>query len=110
MTDHANDISEARDKLLAVLKLILNNDQVAADYVLLNLLSRVHTRKDGLLLGNFAINLSNVSPQKSKLLTRLIEELMPLSLYFKLSLDSLQNTNFTPKKNYDTNLLEPGLL
>lgn len=63
ITDHATDISEARDKLLAILKLILNNDSLAADYLLLNLISRVHTRKDGLILGNFGINLSNVSPQ-----------------------------------------------
>ena len=50
-----------RDKLLAIFKLILNGDQLAADYLLLCLLSKVHSRKDCLLLGNLPINLSNVN-------------------------------------------------
>ena len=43
-------------------------------------------------------------------LNKLIESITPFSLYFPCSIDNLESKNFSPKKNYDTNLLESGLL
>jgi hypothetical protein len=31
-------------------------------------------------------------------------------MYLPLSIDTMENKKFTPKKNYDTNMLEGGLL
>lgn len=58
---HAEWVSEAREKLLAVLKLVLCGDQVAAEYTLVSLLSAVHSRQNGLALGHVCVNLNNKS-------------------------------------------------
>ena len=42
-------------------------------------------------------------------MNKLIEAISPYSLYFPLTIDNLEHKRLTPKKNYDTNLLEPGL-
>eukprot|EP00347_Sterkiella_histriomuscorum_P016942 403351260 len=110
IVQHSNDIADARNKFIAIAKLILNNDSVAAEYLLLNLISKVHTRKDGLVLGNVSINISNITTPQVKQLTRLIEAISPFSMYLPFTIDSLQNKILTPRKNYDTNQLEPGLL
>lgn len=55
-------LKEIREKILAVLKLILNGDEVSSEYFLLNLISKVHTRKDGFILGNISLNLTKISP------------------------------------------------
>jgi len=54
-------LKETRDTIIAVLKLILNGDKLAAEWVLLNLLSRVHTRKDSFILGNLTLNITGIS-------------------------------------------------
>jgi hypothetical protein len=66
LVDHEIDILEAREKILAILKMILNNDSLAAEYVLLCLLSKVHTRKDGLILGNISFNITNITTPQVK--------------------------------------------
>jgi len=53
---------EAKQKALAILKLILG-DTEAAEYLLISILSRVHTRSSGLILGNVPLNISGVSPE-----------------------------------------------
>jgi hypothetical protein len=54
------NLSETREKMLAVLKMIMNGDQLAAEYLILCLLAKVHTRKDSFILGNLCLNLCNV--------------------------------------------------
>lgn len=54
-------MAEAGEKVKAVLKMIMGGDALAAEYMLLCLLSRVHTRKDSLILGNLSVNLCNMS-------------------------------------------------
>lgn len=61
--DNSLKIKEAKEKAVAILKLILGGDEVAAEYLLVSVLSRVHTRQSGLILGNVPLNLSGVSPQ-----------------------------------------------
>lgn len=43
-------------------------------------------------------------------LTKFIKAITPFTLYLPISIDTLETKKFSPKKNYDTNLLEPGLL
>lgn len=54
-------MAEAGEKVKAVLKMIMGGDALAAEYMLLCLLSRVHTRKDSFILGNLSMNLCNMS-------------------------------------------------
>ena len=54
-------MAEIREKIVAVIKMIVGGDAMAAEYILLNIISRVHTRKDALILGNLTLNVSNIT-------------------------------------------------
>lgn len=105
-------LTNSRDKLIAIFKLLLNNDQIAAEYLLLSLISRVHTRKDAFILGNLSINLAGVGMSflQTHYIKEIIKSITPMTLYLPLTLDVLENKRFAPSKNYDTNLLEGGVL
>lgn len=75
----------------------------------MNLLAKPYSRKDGLLLGNYAINVTNITIPQAKALTKFIQAVTPLTLYLPITLESLETKRLAPKKNYDTNVLEPGL-
>lgn len=53
---------------MAVLTLILKGDKVAAEYLLISLMSRVHNRDTGLMIGNIATNITNLTKQQSELI------------------------------------------
>ena len=93
-----------------MLRLILNNDKHAAEFALLSLISRVHKREGAMLLGELNINLSGVAPEQAQLLREFLCAICPLVCNFTATIDSLSNVKFTPKKNYDTNLMEEGLM
>lgn len=46
---------------------------MAAEYVLLNIISRVHTRKDALILGSITLNISNITFLQGRNLAALIK-------------------------------------
>jgi len=41
--------------------MILLGDSLAAEYLLLNIISKPHTRKDALILGNISTNISGLT-------------------------------------------------
>ena len=66
--EHSQTLKEAKDKILAVLTLILDGDKTAALYMLVSLISRVYSRDAGMLIGNVAANLSNVTSEQATLI------------------------------------------
>ncbi|XP_022205941.2 mini-chromosome maintenance complex-binding protein [Nilaparvata lugens] len=101
-----------RAELHSILSKVLLGDNLAADYLLLHLLSTVFQRKDALVLGKCCLNLSNLpkGSQYSKLLYNFLTNLVPTSHYEPMSLESLNSSKFVPKKNYETSRLESGIL
>jgi hypothetical protein len=89
---------------------MFNGDALASEFTLLNLLSRVHTRKDAFILGNLSINLTDANFFTGRYLSQLIQAITPFSVHLPINIDSLENKRFSPRKDYDTNLLESGLL
>ena len=64
LSELQQELLKASQKLIAIFKLILKGDENAANYLLFNLLSKVHSRTDeGLAYGHFNINLSGVSAE-----------------------------------------------
>jgi hypothetical protein len=62
---------------LAIFKLILG-DEVASEYLLLNLLSKIHQRSpEGLPLGHFNINLSELTKEQASQITTLLSHILP---------------------------------
>ena len=54
-------VQEAFSKIVAMLKLILNGDRVAANYLIISLISRVFKREGSFILGQVNINIDCVS-------------------------------------------------
>lgn len=113
---HQEWIQEAREKLLAVLKILLCGDELAAEYTLLALLSGVHSRQNGLAIGQLCINLNNKSQDQkfafsAAALLALTQAISPLTLPLPMTIKSLEEEyNFIPKKDYTTNELSQGTL
>ncbi|CAI5485281.1 unnamed protein product [Closterium sp. Naga37s-1] len=125
-----------RAVLLSRLAAALGGDRLAAEYLLLHLLSRVHTRIEPMPLGKLSLNLSGfpepssastpsptppplssfppslsqaVSPSLSAL-TSSLQTLLPATHTLPLSLDNLNSRRLTPHKDYTSDRLVSGVL
>ncbi|OZJ02304.1 hypothetical protein BZG36_05195 [Bifiguratus adelaidae] len=105
-----------RAQIIHYIAQVLGGDELAAEWVLLHMLSRVHTRRGSLVLGNFALGLTNVVPSNSSsgglsmtdLLTALLSTLLPTILRLPLTIEQLNNSHYFPRSEYD-NLLSGHL-
>ncbi|CAI5995073.1 unnamed protein product [Closterium sp. NIES-64] len=125
-----------RAALLSRLAAALGGDRLAAEYLLLHLLSRVHTRIEPMPLGKLSLNLSGfpepslastpsptppplsssppslsqaASPSLSAL-TSSLQTLLPATHTLPLSLDNLNSRRLTPHKDYTSDRLVSGVL
>ncbi|TNV84503.1 hypothetical protein FGO68_gene9640 [Halteria grandinella] len=110
VVENSQSLKETKGRLLAVFKLLLNGDAFAAEYLLLSWLARVHTRKDSFIIGHLPINLTNITFLQGRHLLKFLQSITPLLCPLPLSIENLSQTRFSPKKNYDTNILEQGQL
>ena len=110
VTQNQESLSGAYAKAVAFLKLFMNNDRQAAEYTLLSLMSRTYRREGSLLIGDLNINLSNLTPEQGALICEFVQAVNPLVCRFDATVESLSETRFTPRKNYDTNQMEEGLM
>ncbi|XP_034254053.1 mini-chromosome maintenance complex-binding protein [Thrips palmi] len=101
-----------RKELHFVLSQMLLGDSVAADYMLCHLISLVYMRKDGLALGHFSLNLSNLPrrPDYTRLLYSVLQRILPKSHYLPMTLENMNTLSFVPKMDYENNRLSSGLL
>ena len=110
----SNEILRLREQLLAILTEILGGDELAAEYILLSLLSKVQSRKDGMPLGISCINLYINDEDSALEILKGIEKFMKLlmchTLVESIDLESLSKLNLVPRKDYDTNRLIGGNL
>lgn len=60
-------------------------------------------------LGHLNINLSGLTTEQAAQLQTFLSEVLAFQLNIKISTQSLSEMRFTPRKNYDTNQMEPGL-
>ncbi|CAI5458173.1 unnamed protein product [Closterium sp. Yama58-4] len=127
---------DIRAALLSRLAAALGGDRLAAEYLLLHLLSRVHTRIEPMPLGKLSLNLSGfpepssastpshpppplsssppslsqaASPSLSAL-TSSLQTLLPATATLPLSLDTLNSRRLAPHKDYTSDRLVSGVL
>ncbi|XP_028778888.1 mini-chromosome maintenance complex-binding protein isoform X2 [Neltuma alba] len=107
-------IREIREALLRHLTSVLGNDAVAAHYLLLHLLSRVHARADTLAVGKLSLNLTCFSKETmsafGNILILAVKNLLPFTHCIPLTVEYLNTTALAPRKDYDTNRLVTGAL
>lgn len=90
ISENQEALKETRGRLLAVLKLLLNGDAFAAEYLLLSWLSRVHTRKDSFIIGHLPINLTNIGFLQGRNIAKFIQAITPLLCVLPLSIENLE--------------------
>ncbi|KAG6415959.1 hypothetical protein SASPL_123380 [Salvia splendens] len=107
-------IKEIREALIGHLTAVLGDDRLAAEYILLHLLSRVHARVAEVAVGKLSLNLTCFNKENMSVfgnnLKHAIGSLMPFTECLPLTVDYLNSVTLAPKKDYNTNRLVSGLL
>nr|XP_023016612.1 mini-chromosome maintenance complex-binding protein [Leptinotarsa decemlineata] len=103
-----------RKELMLLLKPLLLGDELAAEYLLLHLISEIYLRRNFMPLGKFSLNFSNI-PKLDCLdyveeFYKIISNIVHKSYYLPMTLENLNNLSFVPKKDYESNCLISGVL
>ncbi|KAG8135549.1 hypothetical protein E2320_008582 [Naja naja] len=101
-----------RAELLGFLSHAFLGDSLAAEYVILHLISTVYARRDVLPLGKFTLNLSGC-PRNSVFtehVYRIIQQLVPASYRLQMTIENMNSLKFNPHKDYTANRLVSGIL
>nr|XP_020460023.1 mini-chromosome maintenance complex-binding protein [Monopterus albus] len=105
-------MASVRAELLTYFTHVLLGDALAAEYLILHLISTVYARRDILPLGKFTLNLSGCPAVASytERLYQIIQQLVPSSYYLGMSLQNMNQMCLVPKKDYVANRLVSGAL
>ncbi|KAL6487079.1 hypothetical protein MHYP_G00037050 [Metynnis hypsauchen] len=107
-----SELTSVRSELLTYLTHIFLGDSLAAEYLILHLISSVYARRDVLPLGKFTLNVSGCphsSPYTDQLY-QIIQQLVPSSYQICMSLHNMNNQRMVPRKDYTANRLVSGTL
>uniref|UniRef100_A0A671NSU9 Mini-chromosome maintenance complex-binding protein n=1 Tax=Sinocyclocheilus anshuiensis TaxID=1608454 RepID=A0A671NSU9_9TELE len=106
------ELASIRAELLTYLTHVLLGDSLAAEYLILHLISNVYSRRDVLPLGKFTLNLSGCphSSPFTEHLYKVIQQLVPSSYRLCMSLHNMNNQRMVPRKDYTANRLVSGTL
>uniref|UniRef100_A0A8C6VNC9 Mini-chromosome maintenance complex-binding protein n=1 Tax=Naja naja TaxID=35670 RepID=A0A8C6VNC9_NAJNA len=107
-----SELSPVRAELLGFLSHAFLGDSLAAEYVILHLISTVYARRDVLPLGKFTLNLSGC-PRNSVFtehVYRIIQQLVPASYRLQMTIENMNSLKFNPHKDYTANRLVSGIL
>ncbi|XP_040033705.2 mini-chromosome maintenance complex-binding protein [Gasterosteus aculeatus] len=107
-----SEMATVRTELLAYFTHILLGDALAAEYLILHLISNVYHRHDVLPLGKFTLNLSGCPTEASytERFYQIIQQLVPSSYYLGMTLQNMNQMRLVPKKDYVANRLVSGAL
>ncbi|KAF5205635.1 Mini-chromosome maintenance complex-binding protein [Thalictrum thalictroides] len=109
-----NLVRNTREALLGYLTTVLGNDGLAAECVLLHLLSRVHARVDSAALGKLSLNLTGFTTESYSVfgsqLKNAVQTLLPFTKSVPFNVEYLNSVSLAPKKDYETNRLVSGTL
>ncbi|XP_023281706.1 mini-chromosome maintenance complex-binding protein [Seriola lalandi dorsalis] len=107
-----SEMASVRAELLTYFTHVLLGDALAAEYLILHLISNVYSRRDVLPLGKFTLNLSGCPTVASytERLYQILQQLVPSSFYLGMSLQNMNQMRLVPKKDYVANRLVSGAL
>lgn len=111
-------IKQARELLIRQLTRVCFNDALAAEFLLLHFISKIHSRSNaGINIGKFNLNFSHVPLQTPQIynqftsnLQSLYSALLPASYLFNMSKENLNSMFLFPRKDFSSNKLVSGLL
>ncbi|KAI3815944.1 hypothetical protein L1987_15628 [Smallanthus sonchifolius] len=107
-------IKGLRESLLHHLTIVLGNDELAAHFMLLHLLSKVHVRVDSIAVGKLSLNLTTFDKSSMSVfgnrIDAAVKNLLPFSQCIPFTVEYLNTASLAPVKDYQTNRLVPGVL
>ncbi|KAI6066479.1 Mini-chromosome maintenance complex-binding protein [Aix galericulata] len=112
VSNFMSELSPVRAELLGFLTHAFLGDSLAAEYLILHLISTVYARRDVLPLGKFTVNLSGC-PRNSiftEHIYRIIQQLVPASYRLQMTIENMNHSRFIPHKDYTANRLVSGVL
>uniref|UniRef100_H3D6C9 Mini-chromosome maintenance complex-binding protein n=1 Tax=Tetraodon nigroviridis TaxID=99883 RepID=H3D6C9_TETNG len=112
ISSNLGEMSGVRSELLTYFTHILLGDALAAEYLILHLISDVYSRRDVLPLGKFTLNISGCPTVASytQRFYQIIQQLVPSSYYLAMSLQNMNQMRLVPMKDYVANRLVSGAL
>ncbi|KAK3163975.1 hypothetical protein QOZ80_1AG0010920 [Eleusine coracana subsp. coracana] len=103
-----------RQSLLSHLTLVLGNDELAAQCLLLHLLSRLRNKVDVVTVGRLSLNFTGFDRESASIfgnqLHKLIQRLVPYSQAIPLSIEYLNTATLQPRKDNKSGRLVTGVL
>ncbi|UZJ53890.1 hypothetical protein CBS101457_003210 [Exobasidium rhododendri] len=105
--------AEIRDALIQYLAQGLQGDRIAAEWLLLSLIAKIHTRTTSHILGPLSLNISSYrASSEGPTLLSLLSDILPLVVNQSLDLKHLNDkgTSFAPKSQADEFGLQAGRL
>ena len=90
-SDSLNAPENMRASLIQYFTQVLGGDALVAEYILLAMLSRVHARKNGIVIGPFSINVTGLDREHYETLVSALEQIMPAVVCQPLSLAELND-------------------
>lgn len=105
-------LAEVRGELMSVLTQVMYGDHLAAEYLLLHLVSSVYNWTGIMPVGKFMLNVSGCPPSESfpQEMHKLVEQLVPKCFFLSMTLDNMNTLNFVPKKDDTANRLKSSVL
>lgn len=105
-------VADVRGELVSLLTQVMCGDSLAAEYMLLHLISSVYNWTGIMPVGKFTLNISgcpssNSLPQE---MHKLVEQLVPKCHFLSMTLNNMNTLNFVPKKDYTANRLKSSVL
>uniref|UniRef100_A0A1Y1KGV7 Mini-chromosome maintenance complex-binding protein n=1 Tax=Photinus pyralis TaxID=7054 RepID=A0A1Y1KGV7_PHOPY len=109
-----NQYPSYKNDLHFVLTQLMLGDELAAEYLIYHLISRIYTRNDVFPIGKFCLNISQVPPSIlngfGKGVNDFIELIVPASKYVPMTIENLNTLSFCTNKDYETDTLKTGIL
>ncbi|KAF8662993.1 hypothetical protein HU200_055580 [Digitaria exilis] len=103
-----------RQSLLSHLTMVLGNDELAAQCLLLHLLSRLRNRVDVVTVGRLSLNFIGFNRESASIfgnqLCSLIQKLVPYSQAIPMSIEYLNTATLQPRKDNKSGRLVTGVL
>ena len=111
-TSTLQQLANVRSELLSLLTQVMYGDGLAAEYVLLHLVSSVYNWTGMMPVGKFTLNVSGCPPSQSfpQEMHKLVEQLVPKCHFLSMTLNNMNTLNFVPRKDYKANRLKSSLL
>lgn len=104
-------VAAARCAAIKSLQQALGGDEVAAEYILALMASRIYGHASGIALGQWSLNVSHWPGEVPVAnLFDAVSNLAPLAVHLQVTAEALSSGRWKPKKDFDANRLVAGRL